>query len=182
MINYSNIANDAGLPESSVRSYFQILDDSLVAYSLEPWQSPRRKAVRTPKFYLFDVGIKWQLQGLKSLQPKTPQWGEAFEHFIIQEVRAYKDYKRKKIRLSYWRDKHKNEVDLIIDDRVAIEIKSSMRIDSKDLRGLIAIANESSWESRIVVSFDQLSRKTGDGILCLYWEEFLNKLWKGAFD
>lgn len=182
MINYSNIANDAGLPESSVRSYFQILDDSLVAYRLDPWQSPIRKAVRTQKFYLFDIGIKWQLQGVKNIQPKTPQWGDAFEHFIIQEVIAYKDYKRKRVRLSYWRDKHKNEVDLIIDDRIAIEIKTTTRINRKDLRGLVAIKNESSWQMRIVVSFDQLSQITNEGIYCYYYEDFLKKLWDGNFD
>ena len=55
---YSNVANDVGLPASTVQSYFQILDDTLVSFHLAPWwKSKKRKAVMSVKFYFFDIGV-----------------------------------------------------------------------------------------------------------------------------
>lgn len=179
MVNYANIANDAGLPESSVRSYFKVLEDTLTCFLLEPWQSPIRKAVHTEKYYLFDIGIKWHIEGKKAIEPKTKDWGDAFEHFIISEVRAYNEYNRLRWSINYWRDKHKNEVDLILDGKVAIEIKGTHKVANKHLNGLKAISGEAKWNSRIIVSFDHLSRTLDQGIVCLHWQKFLDELWSG---
>ena len=57
-LNYANIARETGVSPSTVRNYFQILDDTLLGYTLEPWRkSSRRRLVETAKYYLFDVGV-----------------------------------------------------------------------------------------------------------------------------
>jgi predicted AAA+ superfamily ATPase len=56
-LNYSAIARDVGTSDQSVRSYFQILEDTLVGFVLEPYKPSVRKRQReAPKFYFFDVG------------------------------------------------------------------------------------------------------------------------------
>ncbi len=52
LTNFSNIANDAGVPATTVKEYYSILEDSLIGSILEPWiESKKRKAIQTGKFY-----------------------------------------------------------------------------------------------------------------------------------
>ena len=50
----------------------------------------------------------------------------------------------------------------------------------RDLRGLRALADEGSPAARFLVSFDELDRRTGDGIRLLHWRTFLTELWTDA--
>ncbi|HEY9593350.1 MAG TPA: AAA family ATPase, partial [Spirochaetia bacterium] len=82
-INFANVANDAGIPASTVRSYFQILSDTFTGFLVESWQDSRkRKAVATAKFYLFDTGVANALRGSTQLNEGAVEFGKAFEQFI----------------------------------------------------------------------------------------------------
>lgn len=71
MLNFTSLASDTGIPASSIREYYQILQDTLVGFILPAWtKSLKRKAISTAKFYFFDVGVKNQLAGIKSLEPE----------------------------------------------------------------------------------------------------------------
>jgi predicted AAA+ superfamily ATPase len=67
------------------------------------------------------------------------------------------------------------EVDFIFDERVAIEVKSTQRVISQDLKGLKALAEEKLLEKFILISFDK-KNQTVDGIRCLHWQDFLDQL------
>jgi predicted AAA+ superfamily ATPase len=73
---------------------------------------------------------------------KSKEFGDAFERFIILEVRAYLSYHRKNEAMSYWRSTSQFEVDLIIGTSIAIEVKSTELISDKHLKGLRALAEE----------------------------------------
>ena len=54
LINFSNIARDTGMDGKTVRSYYEILEDTLVGFWLEPFQTSVRKRLKqSPKFYFF---------------------------------------------------------------------------------------------------------------------------------
>lgn len=58
LINYSTIARDIAVASSTVKSYFEILSDTLLGRFLLPYRRrPKRKIVAAPKFYFFDVGV-----------------------------------------------------------------------------------------------------------------------------
>ena len=58
MLNFAAIASDAGAPAATVREYYYLLEDTLVGFRVPAWtRSRRRRAISTPKFYLFDTGI-----------------------------------------------------------------------------------------------------------------------------
>ena len=131
-VNYSNISRDAGIPISTVRSYFSILEDTFTGFLLEPWQgSKKRKAVSAAKWYLFDVGVANFLRGITALSPQSSDFGKAFEHFIAMEIRANLSYQRKKEGLYFWRTYQGKEVDFIIGDHTAIEVKASHSINDR---------------------------------------------------
>ncbi|MDZ7793852.1 MAG: AAA family ATPase [Spirochaetia bacterium] len=62
-INFANVSRDTGVPASSVRAWFKILNDNFTGFMLDPWHSPGRKAVATAKFYFFDTGVANFLAG-----------------------------------------------------------------------------------------------------------------------
>ena len=79
----------------------------------------------------------------------------------------------------YWRSVSQAEVDLIVDNKVAIEIKSQSLIQDKHLKNLRLLKEEQLIKKYIVVSFDTDERITQDKIHILPWESFLKKLWQG---
>jgi len=182
-LNYTNIAGDSGIPASTVRSYFAILEDTFLGFLIESWQeSHRRKAVATPKFYFFDIGVANFLHGNAILSERSSEYGKAFEHFIAMELRAWISYQRIKKELRYWRTRSGSEVDFLIGDKTAIEVKTTQKIQGKHLKGLRALMEEGIFLQYIVVSFDEINRETIDGIQCLHWSKFLKLLWKNKLN
>ena len=180
-INYSNIASDVGLSAKTIRGYYEILADTLLGFELPVWKSGRkRKVSATSKYYLFDCGVIHTLAGTKSIDRNSDLYGRSFEHFLIQEVRAYQSYFRRRWELAYWRTFQGEEVDLIVDDSMAIEIKATQKVGLKDLRGLLKIREEADWKELILVSQDPLDQRL-DGIICLNWQSFLQRLWTHSY-
>ncbi len=178
-INYSNVSRDTGVPVTSVRGWFDILKDSFLGFLLEPWKSPKRKAVATAKFYFFDVGVANFLAGFHHLPHASTEFGRSFEHFIAMELRAYLSYRRIKEPLQYWRTREGLEVDFIIGNELAVEVKASNNIQKKDLQSLRALSEEGQFKKRVLVCMEEQARRTEDGILIQHWRDFLNDLWNG---
>ncbi len=177
LINYSNISSDCAVPASTVKEYFSIIEDTLMGFILEPWvESKKRKAIQTSKFFIFDPGVANFLLGITKIERNTPLWGKNFEQFIAMEIKAFLSYKMKKQKLYFWRSENKHEVDFLIGDEIAIEVKSTHRISKKHMGGLLALMEEKVFKSYYIVCEDQVER-TEYNIHILHWEKFLNLLW-----
>ena len=177
-INYQAISSEAQVARSTVQEYFRILKDSLLAWEVPVWHHGHsRKTVETSKFYLFDPGVARRLQGRKAVQPGTPEYGHAFEHWVMHELATFADTMRFDTEIAYWRTQTRLEVDFVINDCVAIEAKAT-RNATGELKGLKAIADEGVFQARILVC-DEPMRREADGILILPWREFVQMLWAG---
>lgn len=177
ILNFTSIASDSAVSASTIREYYHILEDTLIGFMLPAWtKSTKRKAISTAKFYYFDIGVKNTLAEIKSIDPNSNLYGQAFEHFIILELRAYLSYRRMKKNLCYWRSKHGHEVDVIIEDDIAIEIKSTKQISSKHLKNLCYLAEEKIIKRYIILSHDPINRKVNN-IEIMHWKEFIKMLW-----
>ncbi len=179
LINYANIGRECGVSPKTVREYYQILEDTLIGFRLPPCESRgERRLIETEKFYLFDCGLARYLKGISNPEPGTDIYGHLFESFIVQEVRAYLSYREKRETLTYWRTSTQMEVDLIIGSgAVAIEIKSSEKVQARDLKGLRSFAQDVTPPRQIVVCRESRARRTEDGIEILPWERFCALLW-----
>lgn len=179
VLNFTSIANDAGVPTNTVREYYHILEDTFVGFMVPAWtKSVKRKPSSTAKFYFFDLGARNTLCDIKTLPPASDLYGQAFEHFIAHELRAYISYKRLHLPLNYWATKHGEEVDFIIGDEVAIEVKTTQNVSDKHLKGLKFLQEEQLVGKYFIVSHDPIQKETSN-IVCLHWREFLTKLWEG---
>ena len=177
MINFSSLANDVGLSPLSVREYYQILQDTFLGFLLPAWQkSQKRKPVATAKFYYFDLGVKNTLAGITALPKQSDLYGQAFEHFIAIELRAFLSYERVTRPLSYWRSQKGHEVDFIVGDDIAIEVKSTDHIVDKHLKHIKLLKEENICQQYYVISHDALER-VQDGIHIMHWKTFLQALY-----
>lgn len=180
MINYENIASDCGIAAKTVKAYFQILKDTLIGYEIPAYRKViKRRLVQAPRFYYFDVGLTNYLLGRNSLKRGTADYGHAFEHYVIQEIIAYKGYSRSREIISYWHTYTHIEVDIIIGDaKVAVEIKSCEEVKTKHKSGLKAFKEEHPDARLILVSLDPITRISDDTEL-LYVTDFFKMLWDG---
>lgn len=178
MINNNNIAQDCGVSATTVNSYFDILEDTLIGYRVPAFRHVmKRKLLQAPRFYYFDVGVANHLLHRKELVRGTPEYGHAFEHIVIQELYAWLHYTHSDETLSYWRTYTGMEVDAVIGDaRVAIEIKSVEEVMTKHLKGLKTFGEEHPQSRRIIVSLDPINRWKED-VECIYVLDFFKELW-----
>ena len=181
IVNYNNIATDCWISANTAKEYFSILEDTLIGYMIPAYtKTVKRRLIQSPKFYFFDIGIVNFLLHRKTIIRGTPEYGHAFEHFIIQELMSYISYTRNENKLSYWRTKDAVEVDAIIGDaKIAIEIKSVEDVQNKHLKGLRTFATEHPESQLIIVSLDPITRSSEDNIKITYVYDFLNQLWGG---
>ncbi len=131
----------------TVQSYYEILEDTLIAFRMNPWRkSLRQRLVSHPKFYLFDLGVINALTRQLTAPPDPARFGRLFEHFIILETYRLQQYLQSEAALYFWRTNHGGEVDLIIEKNGtpvrAFEIKSSTRIVGAHLSGLRSFRKE----------------------------------------
>lgn len=181
LINFENIASDCGVPARTVREYFIVLEDTLIGTTLKPYsKTKKRKPIARAKFYFFDIGVSNILAGRRDIKEKTENFGKSFEHLIFNEIKAWLNYTKDKREISFWRSMQGDEVDFLIGDNTAIEVKSTNMVLEKHLKGLKNLSEELKLKNKIVVSMDMKKRKIGD-ILIYPVRDFLEALWNNSF-
>jgi len=181
MTNYCNIARECGVDSKTVKEYYQILVDTLLAVRVEPFKKRQSRQVITKaaKYYMFDVGVAGYLTKRHLTEQRGAEFGKAFEHFLLMEIVAYRSYAGKDFVINFWRTKSGLEVDFVLGiGEVAIEIKGAGRIDKKDMNGLDAFTQAYSPKRSIIICNEKEKRLHGK-IEILPWEFFLEQLWVG---
>jgi len=179
IVNFTNVANDAQVPRTTVYEYFEILKDTLVLYELPPWRkTKKRKPLASSKYFFFDVGVLAALQG-REFRPGTPEFGEAFETYLMHELCSYRDYVSGEP-LSFWRSTSGFEVDFIIGEHTAVEVKAKENVSLRDIKSLRALAEEKRLKRYLCVSLEPRRRRLED-VMVLPFKEFLEGLWSGQF-
>lgn len=178
-LNYSKIARDVHTDHSVIKSYFEILVDTLVGFELPAYHTSIRKQQRqASKFYFFDCGVRRALDKTLDipLRPKTYEYGRAFEHFIILEFYKLCNYRNKEETLYYLQTKDNVEVDLIISrpgkKTLFIEIKSTENITDQDFTSLAKIIEKVENGEAFILSLDH-RLKSKHNIRAYYWREFM---------
>jgi len=183
LINYVNIARETGVSHKVVRTYFDILEDTYLGFRIPPWKkSKNRRMITTEKFYLFDVGVA---NYLARRQPKigSQEFGKAFEHYILMELKAYQSYRNPDMPVTFWRTSTGREVDFILGDKeLAIEIKGSSRIHEGDIGALQALLEDGPVKKCCIVCLEKQPRQLTKNIEAIPWQMFIERLWYGEFE
>ncbi|MFH1460760.1 MAG: AAA family ATPase [Candidatus Omnitrophota bacterium] len=125
-IEFSNISRECSVPASTVKEYYQILEDTLIGFFLWPDDRSERKKAR-PKFYFFDCGVLRSIQNRLNDPPTAIELGCLFETWFVNEILRLRDYLGKEHQFSFWRERDQ-EIDILISGGrgviLAIECKS----------------------------------------------------------
>jgi predicted AAA+ superfamily ATPase len=184
ILNKNRIASNVGVDHITVQNYFEVLEDTLIGFLLEPFAESIRKRQRTAaKFYFFDTGVTRALKRSLEvpLRAGTYEYGEAFEHFIVLEIKRFIGYRHPDWQLSYLRTKDDAEIDLIIErpgmKRIAIEIKSTSEVGQLDAktRSFSKLVRDLKNTEGYVFSQDKVEQKI-DGIWCMPWKKGLAEI------
>jgi predicted AAA+ superfamily ATPase len=180
LINYVNIARETGVSHKVIRTYFDILEDTYLGFRISPWKkSKNRRMISTEKFYLFDVGVANYLSRRQPLIGSF-EFGKAFEHYILMELRAYQVYRNPDMPITFWRTSTGREVDFILGDKeLAIEVKGSSRVHEGDIRSLQALIEDGPVKKRCLICLEKQPRSLANNIQVLPWQMFIEQLWGG---
>jgi predicted AAA+ superfamily ATPase len=178
VLNYASVASDTGIPARTVREHYQMLEDTLVGFQLQPYRRARkRKPVATAKFYFFDVGVANVLMKRGEIRPGSELYGAALEHQIFLELRAYLDYRRLDKELTFWRTHSGYEVDFVVGNDIGVEVKASRRVSPADQKGLLALSEDVKLKKKVIVCGEPRERVTDEGIVVLPLQVFFERLW-----
>ncbi|MCD6588596.1 MAG: DUF4143 domain-containing protein, partial [Candidatus Fermentibacteraceae bacterium] len=163
----------------SVEGYISILEDLLLASRVPVFQRRAKRAVTGhPKFYYFDTGV------FRSVRPKGPLDSPdeinsaALEGLVFQHLRAWSEYRKRDVKLYYWRTRSGTEVDFILYGEHcfhAIEVKNTREIRSRDLKPLKSFIDDYP-ECTPLMLYRGTSSVVIDGVLCMPVSRFLEEL------
>lgn len=182
VINYSKVAEDINSDPNTVRSYYEILEDTLIGFRLSSFhRSIRKRQGAKPKFYLFDLGVKRSLDNsLRSTLPmEGNDFGKLFESFIINEFIRLNSYYDRGYKFSYLRVDDNLEIDLIIEtpdkEIILVEIKSVADVKERHLTNLKHFADDFKGSKKFCLSRDPTPRQSEE-IHILPWRDGIARI------
>lgn len=150
LINYNNIARDAGISHTTARNWISILETSYIIFQLPPYfKNFSKRIIKSPKLYFYDTGLLCHLLDIRrgKFSVENSAWGHVFENLITSEL-VKRNYHREQLReYWFWRDSHGLEVDMLYktgEELNVYEIKAGKTISSKQFANLQKFASISN--------------------------------------
>lgn len=148
LVNYTEIANKIGIARQTVSQYVSLLEQLYIFEHIPAWhKNENKRLVKTPKAHIVDTGLLCSLRRITNerILNDNQLFGHLLESYVINEIKRLATWQDDSIEYSYYRDKDKVEIDLILENYegnfIAIEIKASATITSADFQGLRKFQN-----------------------------------------
>jgi predicted AAA+ superfamily ATPase len=144
ILNVSSLGRDAHLPESTTRTYLDLLETLMVIHRLPPFLGNRSlRLVKAPKLYFADSGLAAFLSGVTDISSGSTESmrGAILENYVFQNLLATLEPQMPGVNFSYWNEQGRHEVDFVLEYRrqvLAIEVKAASRLSQNDCRSLEA--------------------------------------------
>jgi uncharacterized protein len=143
LLNQTSLGAPLSLSHVTAGRYVSILERLYLVTLLAPWSSNAlNRLVKTPKLQFLDTGLLSALRGddADEIRVDRTRFGPLLESFVISEVMKLASWSEAALRLSHFRTKEQEEVDLVIEDRrgrvIGIEVKATATVRAKDFAGL----------------------------------------------
>ena len=142
LINLTSLGDDAGVSHTTAREWLTVLEASYIVFQLQPFfTNIRKRLVKSPKLYFYDVGLASFLIGIEHAAQiaSHPLRGALFENAAVVEALKSRTNRGLQPNLSFFRDSRGLECDLFYQSGngiCAIEVKSGSTISSDFFRSL----------------------------------------------
>ena len=160
LLNYADLSRTLGLPQTTLKRYFALLEMTFLVQLLRPWSGNLgQRSIRTPKVYLNDTGLLAHLLALspERLETDPSLVGGLAENFVMMELVKQSVWSETKPKIFFWRTASGREVDIVLEDNsgriVGLEVKAAATLNANDTAGLRALAAEvgKKWIRGIVL-------------------------------
>lgn len=140
-INYSKIASDSEIPKETIRRYYSILEDTLLAFRIPPFKTPhaRRRVSHRDRFVFFDVGVRNAILKIHRHPPSPIEKGKLFEQWLLLQCIYHIHALKRPWSIYAYRTDAGAEVDFVIDTGercLAIECKYGRNATESEMKGL----------------------------------------------
>lgn len=179
--NFSRLSEAVGISHVTIKEYYQILEDCMIAIRLDPFiqHSMRKRLVKSSRYIYFDLGVRRSCASESAPLPEK-QYGSLFEQWVILQTWRWQHYFAPLLSLYFWRDSNGPEVDLIIQanaDLLPVEIKWTENPNEADLRHLRLFMEEyPQAKAAVVICRVPYPRKLQDNITAIPWQEWQHYL------
>lgn len=181
LLNYSSLANDAGISPNTAKSWLSILESSYILYRLQPYyRNFNKRLVKSPKLYFYDTGVACSLLSIRDEKQVSIHFmrGALFENLVINEFIKRNFHRGENRHPYFWQDNHGKEIDCILvngEKVTPVEIKSGKTIstsyfdnlkywrqlaDLPEDHGYVVYGGEQSMQTRAgeLIGWKQLDR------------------------
>ena len=146
LVNLSSLGSDAGVSHTTARQWLTVLETSYIVFQLPPYHANiRKRLVKSPKLYFYDVGLASYLIGIENAEQVAthPLRGPLFENMVVMEALKHRFNRGRESNLSFFRDARGLECDLFYETGQgihALEIKSGSTVSSNYFSSLNRVA------------------------------------------
>lgn len=168
LVNLVSLGSDAGVSHTTVKHWLSVLETSYIVFQLQPYHANiRKRLVKSPKLYFYDVGLASYLLGIQnSSQIAThPLRGALFENLVIAEMLKYRFNRGQRSNLFFYRDSQQLECDVLYQTGYglsAIEIKAGATVASDYFSALNRVAKivPEIWSKALVYGGASTQQRT----------------------
>ncbi|MEA3440238.1 MAG: ATP-binding protein [Chloroflexota bacterium] len=142
LLNYSSLANDAGISPHTAKAWISILEASYIVYRIQPYyKNFNKRLVKSPKLYFYDTGLACSLLGLRDENQVNTHFmkGALFENLVINEFIKYTVHRGDRQYPYFWQDSRGKEIDCLLtvgDDVTPVEIKAGKTMSDSYFKNL----------------------------------------------
>lgn len=176
VVNLRKLSQEIGVSHTTIGSYYEVLEDCLIAERVEPLTKSRtrKKLTKAQKYLFFDLGVR-RLAAREGTKPSREVFGRLFEQWVGLELIRCARLSEKKVRVLFWRDPDGPEVDWVVEKEghyTPVEVKWTDNPLPKDTRHLRTFLSEypSAGVGYVVCQVPRKA-KLGEGIFALPWQE-----------
>lgn len=130
LVNASEISATLGVSKTAIDNYLYVMQKSFHICLVKPFfKNVRKELSRMPKVYFFDLGLRNFFKGDFNLYSTREDRGQLLENALFRQL--LEKYECSQIK--FWRTIQKKEIDFIVDEKKAYEVKSKVvHVKKKD--------------------------------------------------
>jgi len=179
IVNFSKLSQEIGVAHTTIREYYQILEDCMIAERIEPYlkTKTRRQLYKSEKHIFFDLGVR-RVSAREWTNASETRKGQLFEQFIGLELLRFirSHFPPKKMQLHFWRSLSGPEVDWVVSDEahkrlIPIEVKWTKTPTTRDMKHLRTFISEyDKAKMGYVVCRTPRAFQLADNVIALPWQ------------
>lgn len=175
IVNFSKLSQEIGVTHLTITSYYQILEDCLVAERVEPVikSKTRRRLSKTQKYLLYDLGVR-RITAHEGRRLSKEQMGHLFEQYVGLELIRMGRLSQEKFFVRYWRDPGGPEIDWIVETKdgyIPVEVKWTTTPTEQDTKYLQIFLDEyTDAKKGFIICRTPHPMKINKNLYALPWE------------